>query len=94
MAIQQWLHPFPLAPGGYVEAFRVPELPDVEIDPRYSSGRMRFTSTGVPVFAVHGLLSAGEPPEVVAYAFGLDVEQVRAVQRYEDAHPQRLSQVA
>lgn len=79
------LRPFRLAPDGFVEALTVDLLPGTEIDPRFSSGRMRFTKTGVPVFAVAGLLAAGEPAEVVAREYGVELTLVRAVERADPA---------
>lgn len=78
-AVRQHLHPFTLAPDGFVQAFLVPRLPGVEMDPRYSSGRMRFTRTGVPLFAVTGLLEAGDSPESVADEYELRVNEVELV---------------
>lgn len=89
--LREQLHPFRLAPDGFVEALKVQQIPETEIDPRFSSGRMRFTRTGVPVFAVAGMLKAGEPPEVVAHEYGVELRLVQAV---ADADPAWLSQVA
>jgi uncharacterized protein (DUF433 family) len=94
LIIEERLHPFVLAPDGFVESYKIERLPDVEMDPRFSSGRMRFTSTGVPVFAVRGQLSAGMPAEVVAYEFGLEIDKVRAIEELERTDPDWLSEVA
>jgi uncharacterized protein (DUF433 family) len=86
------LHQFRLAPDGFVEAYLSEiEGTPVEIDPRFSSGRMRLTSSGIPIFAVHGMLQSGEPAEVVAHEFGIDLADVRAI---EHADPDWLSKVA
>jgi uncharacterized protein (DUF433 family)/predicted DNA-binding transcriptional regulator AlpA len=77
--VKEYLHPFTLAPDGFVQAYLLPQMPGVEIDPRFSSGRMRFTRTGVPLFAVAGLLEAGEDSEAVADEYGLRVEEVELV---------------
>lgn len=77
--VDEWLEPFRLAPDGYVEAYLVQGMPGVEIDPRFSSGRMRFTRTGIPVFAIAGVLEAGDPPEMVAAEYGLTGDEVRLV---------------
>lgn len=81
-AVRQQLHPFTLAPDGFVQAFVVPNMPGVEIDPRFSSGRMRFTRTGVPIFAVTGLLEAGDESETVADEFELRVDEVELVREH------------
>lgn len=78
-AVRNELRPFRLAPDGFVEAFIVPEMPGVEMDPRFSSGRMRFTRTGVPLFAVAGLLEAGDPVELVADEYDLRLDEVELV---------------
>lgn len=88
--VQQYLQPFTLAPDKFVQAFVVPDLMGVEMDPRYASGRMRFTRTGVPLFAVTGLLEAGDPPEVVADEYGLTLDEVGLVRE----HLPWLSEVA
>jgi uncharacterized protein (DUF433 family) len=81
-AVRQNLHPFTLAPDGFVQAFLIPQLPGVEMDPRYSSGRMRFTRTGVPLFAVTGLLEAGDSSDAVADEYELRVEEVELVREH------------
>jgi uncharacterized protein (DUF433 family)/predicted DNA-binding transcriptional regulator AlpA len=80
--VLEHLHPFTLAPDGFVRAYVVPRLEGVEIDPRFASGRMRFTRTGVPLFAVAGLLSAGDPAEVVADEFELSRGEVELVREH------------
>lgn len=77
--VKERLSPFRLAPDGFVEAFLVPDMPGVEIDPRFSSGRMRFTRTGVPIFAVAGLLEAGDAPKAVADEYELTLDEVELV---------------
>lgn len=89
--LTEQLQPFRLAPDGFVEALVLREIPETEIDPRFSAGRPFFTKTGVPVFAVAGMLSAGEPAEVVAREYGVELRLVRAV---EQADPDWLSKVA
>lgn len=64
---------------GYVFRYQVLQLPDVVIDPDFNAGRMMFENSGVPVFAVAGMLQAGELPEVVASEYGVTLEQVEAV---------------
>jgi uncharacterized protein (DUF433 family) len=81
-AVERNLHPFVLAPDGFVQKYVLPNLPGVEIDPRFSSGRMRFTRTGVPLFAITGLLEAEDPPEVIADEFGLNVDEVELVREH------------
>ena len=79
--VDQYLQPFRIAPDGFVEAYLVERIPGVEIDPRFQAGRMRFTRTGVPVFAIAGALEAGEDPHVVATEYGLLDHEVGAVQQ-------------
>jgi uncharacterized protein (DUF433 family) len=80
--VRENLQPFTLAPDGFVRAYVVPQLRGVEIDPRFASGRMRFTRTGVPLFAVAGLLSAGDSAEVVADEFELRRDEVDLVREH------------
>jgi uncharacterized protein (DUF433 family) len=77
--LKGYLRPLVLDVDGFAEAFQVLRLPGVVIDPRFSSGRMRFTRTGVPVFAVAGELAAGEDPGVVAAGYGLTNDELRIV---------------
>jgi uncharacterized protein (DUF433 family) len=77
--LRDYLRPLVLDRDGFAEAFKVLRLPGVVIDPRYSSGRMRFVRTGVPVFAVAGELAAGEDPGVVASGYGLTDDELRLV---------------
>lgn len=88
--VERRLQPFTLAPDGFVQSYLVPKLDGVEIDPRFASGRMRFTRTGVPVFAVTGLLEAGDPVEAVADEYELRTAEVELVRQ----HLPWLSQVA
>lgn len=80
--VTEALHPFKLAPDGFVESLLVTRIPGVEIDPRFSSGRMRFTRTGVPVFAIAGALEAEDPPDVVAAEYGLTLKEVGSVSKH------------
>lgn len=91
VVVERELQPFRLAPDTFVEAYQVRELPETEIDPRFSSGRMRFTRTGIPVFAVYGMLQSGADEEVVAREFGIDLRLVEAVSNADAAW---LSEVA
>lgn len=88
--LDQWLQPFRLAPDGFVEAYLPPYLPGVEADPRFSSGRLRFTRTGVPLFAVAGLLEVGDDVQDVAREFDLTVDEVELVRE----HLPRLARAA
>lgn len=81
-AVREQLRPFTLAPDGYVKAFMVRSLPGVEIDPLHAAGRMRFTRTGVPLFAVTGLLEVGDTSAEVADEFGLEVDEVELVKEH------------
>lgn len=80
--VSEWLQPFKLAPDGFVESLLVSRIPGVEIDPRFSSGRMRFTRTGIPVFAIAGALEAEDPPDVVAAEYGLTLKEVNRVRQH------------
>ena len=90
-AVQRELRPFTLAADGFVEALQGSMIPETEFDPRFVTGRLRFTKTGVPVFAVAGALRAGDPPEAVANDYGVELRLVRAVQ---SADPDWLAAVA
>lgn len=79
--VKERLEPFTLDEDGLIFQYRVERIPGVVIDPRFNSGRMMFEDNGVPLFAVAGLLAAGEKPEVVASEYALEQEQVDAVER-------------
>jgi uncharacterized protein (DUF433 family) len=72
----------PLIPGtdGFVYRYLVEEDPRVVIDPEFNGGRMMFESNSVPVFAVMGLLRAGESNLTVADEYELEVDDVRWVE--------------
>lgn len=76
---------------GFVYRYQVAQLPNVVIDPDFNAGRMMFADSSVPVFAVAGLLSAGEPEDVVAEEYGVSLDDVRSIAA---ADPAWLSLVA
>lgn len=80
--VRTHLRPLILGPDGYVAQFRVERFhaSEVLIDPEHTAGRMYFTRTGVPLFAVAGALRAGERSMVVADDFGLTLEEVTEVE--------------
>jgi uncharacterized protein (DUF433 family) len=77
--VREYLRPFEMDDDGLVFRYRVERLAGVVIDPRFNAGRMMFEDSGVPLFAVAGLLSAGETVEVVAGEFGITPEQAASV---------------
>lgn len=82
--LREHLRPLVLDRDDYVKAYRVP-LPDVDllIEPGFSAGRMTFTNR-VPVFAVIGLLRAGEDPVSIALDYGLLPSEVESVEQHID----------
>lgn len=58
-----------------------PALAEVVIDPRFAWGAPIVEPAKVPVTAVLGMWRAGEPADVVADEYGLNVEQVQALVR-------------
>lgn len=92
--IEERLRPFRVAPDGFIEALMVSKLPETEIDPRFVSGRPRFTKTGVPVFVVAGMLAAGEPADLVAREYGVELALVQEVERLAESDPDWLASVA
>jgi uncharacterized protein (DUF433 family) len=79
--VKEWLQPFTLDADGLIFQYRVNAIPGVVIDPRFNAGRMMFEDSAVPLFAVAGLLRAGESLETVAREYGLGLEQVADVRR-------------
>lgn len=76
---------------GLVFRYQVDQMPGVVIDPSFNSGRMMFSDSSVPVFAVAGLLASGEPVQAVADEFGISAGAVEIV---ATADPDWLSAVA
>lgn len=58
-----------------------PQLAEVVIDPRFAWGAPIVEPAHVPVSAVLDMWRAGEPPDVVADEYGLDIEQVQTLIR-------------
>lgn len=82
--VQPFLRPIRLWQDGIAGAFAPDGLPGVEIDPRFSAGRMSFRRSRVPVFAVVGALAAGEAREVVAEDYGLSMDEVELVESKQE----------
>jgi uncharacterized protein (DUF433 family) len=79
-AVEAHLRPLVFAgDDDYPYAFKVQRLPGVEIDPRFNAGRMAFARNRIPVFAVAGMLEAGEDPHLVALEYGLTAAEVEAI---------------
>lgn len=78
--VAEHLRPLRFEGDDYPTAFRVAAVEGAEIDPRYNSGRMAFERNRVPLFAVVGLLKAGEPATIVAQEFGLSMSEVASVE--------------
>lgn len=83
-AVKDYLQPIVFGEDHFPEAYRVPELPGVVIDPRFNSGRMAFERTRTPLFAVAGSLRSGEPAGEVAQGYGLTLDEVALVERRMD----------
>lgn len=77
--IEDRLKPFEFDDDGLLYQYRVARLPGVVIDPRFNAGRMMFEDSGVPLFAVAGMLRAGEMPAVIADEFGISGTQIAAI---------------
>ena len=82
--VEEYLRPVRFAEDFYPEAFRVNQLPGVEINPHFNAGRMAFERNRVPVFAVAGSLRAGETVAEVIEEYQLTRAEVRAVERQLD----------
>lgn len=81
-AFRDHLRPLLFLDDDFPVAYQVPQLHGVEIDPRFNAGRMSFARNHVPLFAVAGLLRAGEPPATVAQEYGLSSAEVRSVEEH------------
>lgn len=79
--VEEHLKPIVFGEDNFPTAYRIPDMPGVEIDPRYNSGRWSFERNRVPLFAVAGAIEAGESPAVVCEAFGLTADEVTLVER-------------
>lgn len=80
-AVQGHLQRIEFADDGYPMAYHLENLPGVAIDPRFSGGRMAFTRTRTPLFAVAGSLLAGEERADVQEMYGLTAAEVGVVER-------------
>lgn len=78
--VERWLKPFVFDEDGLIRQFRIQKIPGVVVDPRFNGGRMMFEDSGVPLFAVAGMLTAGEIAAVVADEFAISEEQVERVE--------------
>jgi hypothetical protein len=72
-------------PDGYAGGYSPERLgPAIQIDARFSAGRMSFVRNRVPLFAVAGGLIAGDSPESVAADYGLNPDEIALVERNLD----------
>ncbi|WP_152185607.1 DUF433 domain-containing protein [Segeticoccus rhizosphaerae] len=65
-------------------AYKVPQLPGVEINPNFNAGRMSFRRNRVPVFAVAGSLLGGDSRDEVEEQYRLTADEVLSVERQLD----------
>lgn len=82
--VKPFLRPIGLWLDGRPGAFAPPGLPGLEIDPRFSAGRLSFARNRVPVFAVLGGLSAGESADQLASDYELTRAEVSLVETNVD----------
>lgn len=81
--LEDHLKPLIFENDDYPVAFEV-RIPGVVIDPRFNAGRMTFTRTRVPVFAVLGSLQGGDSVDEVMQQYGLTLQEVAAVDEHRE----------
>lgn len=59
------------------------EVAQIAADPRINFGKPYFVRTGTPLYAVHGMLKAGESIADIATDFDLSVDEITEVAQRE-----------
>ncbi len=80
-AIADHLREIDVWPDGYAGGYSPAKLgAGIQIDARFSAGRMSFVRNRVPLFAVAGGLLAGDSPQAVAADYGLTAAEIALVE--------------
>lgn len=83
-AFRDHLRPLVFLDDDYPTAYNVPQIPGVQIHPLFNAGRMSFKRNRVPLFAIAGLIRAGEDTATIAREFRLDSWEVDQVVEHID----------